>query len=310
MKTPNKDSRISSIIIALFVVFLWATSWVFIKIGLAEIPALTFAGLRYTLAFILLLPVVFLTNRGSSLRSISRQSWTKLILLGLLLYTVTQGAIFIALSYLPAVTVNLLWSFSTVTVAILGIRLLNERPTSFQWIGISLAIIGALIFFYPVSFPRSYQVGIIVSAIGILANAGSSILGREINRSGEVHPLIVTAISMGVGSIVLLTTGVFVQGLPRIGLQSWAIILWLAVVNTAFAFTLWNFTLRNLSATESSVINGTMLIWIPILAIVFLDEHITYKELIGLIVAGIGTLFVQLRKPSALARLLSRRSDP
>lgn len=308
MNLLTKNSRLSSAIIALFVVFLWATSWVLIKIGLQEIPALTFAGLRYTLAFIFLLPVVFLTKRGSSLHSISKRSWSRLIVLGLLLYTLTQGAIFVALAYMPAVTVNLLWSLSSITVAILGIRFLDERPTLFQWIGIILAIFGSVIFFYPVSFPRSYQVGIIVSAIGILANAGASILGRDINRSGELHPLIVTVISMGIGSIVLLTTGIFVQGLPVIGLQGWAIIAWLAVVNTAIAFTLWNFSLRNLSATESSVINGTMLIWIPILAIVFLDEQITYQELIGLIVAGLGTLIVQLRYPSALYRLLGRRT--
>ncbi|MGB2897038.1 MAG: DMT family transporter [Anaerolineales bacterium] len=309
MKLLNKNPRISSVIIALFVVFLWATSWVFIKIGLQEIPALTFAGLRYSLAFIFLLPVVFLTKKRSSLRSISKRSWAQLIVLGLSLYTVTQGAMFVALAYLPAVTVNLLWSFSSATVAILGIRFLDERPTSFQWGGVILAIFGAVIFFYPVSFPRSYQVGFIVSAIGVLANAGASILGRGINRSGEVHPLIVTVISMGIGSIVLLTTGIFVQGLPSIGLQGWALIAWLAVANTAIAFTLWNYTLRNLSATESSVINGTMLIWIPILAVVFLDEHITYQELIGLVVAGLGTLIVQLRYPSALYRFLGRRTS-
>ncbi|NIS78862.1 MAG: EamA family transporter [Anaerolineales bacterium] len=308
MKLHINNSRTSSAIIALFVVFLWATSWVFVKIGLQEIPALTFAGLRYTLAFIFLLPVVFMIKSGSSLRSITKRSLSQLLFLGLLLYTVTQGAIFVALDYMPAVSVNLLWSFSSVTVAILGIRFLNERPTLFQWVGVILAIFGAVIFFYPAAFPRNYQVGIIVSAIGILANAGASILGRDINRSGKLHPLIVTVVSMGIGSIVLLTSGIIVQGLPSIGLHGWAIIAWLAIVNTAIAFTLWNFTLRNLSATESSVINGTMMIWIPILAVVFLDEHITHQELIGMIVAGIGTFIVQLRHPSALYRLLGRRS--
>jgi drug/metabolite transporter (DMT)-like permease len=34
---------------------------------------------------------------------------------------------------LPAITVNLLWSFSSVLVALLGIGLLSERPTRFQW---------------------------------------------------------------------------------------------------------------------------------------------------------------------------------
>jgi drug/metabolite transporter (DMT)-like permease len=44
---------------ALLVTFLWSTSWVLIKIGLQDIPALTFAGLRYSLAFVCLLPFAF-----------------------------------------------------------------------------------------------------------------------------------------------------------------------------------------------------------------------------------------------------------
>ena len=113
---------------------------------------------------------------------------------------------------------------------------------------------------------------------------------------------------MGMGSIALLVTGIAVQGLPNISMRSWAIIAWLAVVNTAFAFTFWNHTLRTLSATESSIINGTMLVWIPVLAVVFLDERVTVKEVFGLVVVGLGTLIVQLRQPWIVTRFLSRRS--
>jgi drug/metabolite transporter (DMT)-like permease len=158
-----------------------------------------------------------------------------------------------------------------------------------------------------VTLPSSYLLGILIAAVGVLANAGASIVGRNINRSREIHPLVVTAISMGIGAIILLIAGVTIQGFPAIGFTGWVIIAWLAVVNTAVAFTLWNLTLRTLSATESSIINGTMLIWIPILAVVFLDERVTGKELLGLIAAGVGTLVVQLRYPGALSRLLRRR---
>jgi len=47
---------------------------------------------------------------------------------------------------------------------------------------------------------------------------------------------------------------------PVLSLKGWGIIVWLALVNTAFAFTLWNRTLQVLSAVESSIINNTMLI--------------------------------------------------
>jgi len=208
---------------------------------------------------------------------------------------------------LPAVTVNLLWSFSSVTVALMGIVWLAERPTRFQWLGVGLATLGAVIYFCPVALPTSQLFGVLVSVLGVLANAGASILGRAVNRAGDMHPLVVTVISMGIGSIVLLATGVAVQGLPEIGIKGWAIIAWLAVVNTAFAFTLWNHTLRTLSATESSIINGTMLIWIPVLAVLFLHERVTAKEAFGLAVAGVGMLIVQLRQPQIVTRLLRRQ---
>ena len=123
----------------------------------------------------------------------------------------------------------------------------------------------------------------------------SSIMGRGINRQARIHPLTVTLVSMGIGSIVLLGIGLAAEPLPSFNLRSWAIILWLVVVNTAFAFTLWNLTLRTLSIMESSVINNTMLIQIAILAWLFLCETLTWTEIIGLILAALGALLVQVR---------------
>ncbi len=289
------STHLVAVLQALFVVFLWATSWVFIKIGLQTISPLTFAGLRYILAFTFLLAVLLFSKAKKEIRILPKRLWMRFLILGILFYAGTQGASFVALAYLPAVMVNLLWSFSSVTVALLGMVWLYERPKLFQWSGIGLAIIGALIYFCPVAIPDAQVIGVIVAFIGVLANAMSSILGREINRSNKYHPLVVTVVSMGAGSIMLLAVGLNVEGIPKIDLMGWAIILWLAIVNTAFAFTLWNHTLRTISAMESSIINGTMLIWIPIFAVLFLGESISGKEIIGLGTVGVGTLIVQLR---------------
>ena len=274
-------SRAQVILLASFVVFLWATSWVLIKIGLEEIPPLTFAGLRYILGFVFLLPVFLSRSGWTSLAVQPASSWMKLLGLGLLFYALTQGASFVALAYLPAVTVNLLWSFSSVVVALLGIPILGEGVSGRQWIGVGLALGGALLFFHPVSFPAGYTPGLIAAVVGVGANALASILGRDINRAGEHTPLTITVISMGVGAAVLLGAGLLTQGLPRLSLRSWGIIAWLALVNTALAFTLWNRTLQTLQATESSVINGTMIIWIPILAVIYLGESLSVQEVLA-----------------------------
>jgi drug/metabolite transporter (DMT)-like permease len=243
---------------------------VLVKIGLEDIPALPFAGLRYTLAFFCLLPFAFRSRQLAALRHLSAGGWLRLAALGLLFYSVTQGAQFLSLYYLPAMTVSLLLSFTTVLVALLGIFLLGERPTVAQWGGTALYLAGVLVFFSPVlsasgrgnpagPWSPGQTIGLIVACAAVLANALSSILGREVNRRGDLEPVAVTVASMGIGAIALLAGGTAAQGLPRLSLVHWAIIAWLAVVNTAFAFTLWNHTLRTLSAMESSIINNTML---------------------------------------------------
>lgn len=303
------NKHLAAVLQALFAVFLWATSWVFIKIGLDDIPPLIFAGLRYLLAFVCLLPLFFLRGGPRALRSFSKGMWFQLIVLGLLFYAATQGASFVALAYLPAVTVNLLWNFSSVMVAILGIAWLSERPKARQWAGVLLATLGAGLYFYPVDFPQGQMIGVFVALGGVVANAFSSILGRKVNRLAQTDPLVITTVTMGIGALTLFGGALYFEGFPALDAKSWAIILWLAVINTAFAFTLWNHTLRTLSAMESSVINGTMLIWIPIFAVLFLGETITPKELLGLLVAGIGTLLVQLKNPIENAAPFDTQKD-
>lgn len=203
---------------------------------------------------------------------------------------------FIGLSLLPAVTVSLILNFTPVIVAVMGIFLLSEKPAVLQWSGTFLFLFGIVIYFYPVNLPMNKILGVIVMLVGVFANSGSAVLGRNINKAAKYSPLTVTTISMGIGSIAMLIVGLIVQGLPSLSLVNLFFLFWLAVVNTAFAFTLWNLTLQKLSAMESSIINGTMLIQTAILAWIFLGEPISLKEGIGMLVAAFGALIVQIRK--------------
>lgn len=288
--TPRRVAALQ----AFLVTFLWATSWILIKIGLEDIPALPFAGLRYGLGFVCLTPLLLVPARREKLRRIPARMWGMLVILGILYYAITQGTQFVGLAYLPAITVNMILSFTSVLVGLMGIRLLGERPGGWQWAGVGVFLLGALAYFYPLQIPAAEVVGYIAVTVGLLANASSSVLGRSVNRQGIVGPIEVTVITMGIGSIALLAGGLLTQGLPPLGLRSWLIIVYLAVVNTAFAFTLWNHTLRVLPAMESSVINGTLMIQIPILAVIFLHETVSLWQGVGIGLAVVGTLAVQL----------------
>jgi len=292
-----RSKRITAILQAIFVTILWATSWVLIKIGLHDnLPALTFAGLRYALAFVCLIPFVFLNqNNRNVISSLSSAAWGRLALLGVIFYTLTQGSQFLSLVYLPAATVSLTLGLTPVLVGAAGMGFLGEKPSIGQWLGIAMTIFGVGLYFLPTGFSNIQTIGLLIAVVGVVSNAAGSILGRIVNRDLTIPPVVITFVSMGVGAFLLLLIGGLIQGFGAMDIQSWLLIAWLAVVNTAFAFTLWNLTLQILTAVESSVINSLIMPQIAILAFVFLGEALNLQEVAGLILVGIGALVVQLK---------------
>ena len=295
-KTISTDYLLA-VIQAIFVTVLWSSSWVIIKFGLEDIPPVIFSGLRYTSASFILLFAIFIKEENrKQVFNLPKMKWIELIIYGLIFISFTQGAMFIALDLLPAITVSLMLNFTICVVIVLSAILLKEKPSVLQVTLIIFGLMGALLYFYPIIFPFSELIGLIVISIGVLANALASILGRSINRAKNLPPLIVTGLSMAFGSLAFLAFGLLFEGVPQLSVLSIAYILWLSIVNTAFAFTLWNKTMQKLRAVDSTLINSTMLPQITFLAIIFLGEYPTQLELVGLIILAASIMLVQFNQ--------------
>jgi drug/metabolite transporter (DMT)-like permease len=209
----------------------------------------------------------------------------------------TQGGQFLTLDHLEAITFSLLLNFTSVLVALFGIVALREMPSRLQWGGIVVFLAGVLVYFLPVTRSGSGPLGLVLGGFTVCANSAATLLGRSVNREGTISPVVVTGVSMGIGGIALLGTGMAVEGFRPFSPTGWLIIAALAVVNTALAFTLWNRSLQHLSAVESSLINNTMLVQIAVLAWLFLGERLGLREVVGLILAA-GGIFMASLKPA------------
>ncbi len=283
-----------AILQAILVTILWSSSFVIIKYGLEGLSPIIFAGMRYSAASVILIAAVLVSPKyRDEVSNLTSGWWLKLLFYGLIFYTFTQGLMFIGLSLLPAITVSFVLNFTLIFVLILATFVLKEIPNKKQIIIVIFAFLGGVIYFYPLDVIDESKTGLLIITLAMLFNAIASIYGRYINRSRLQSPLTITAISMGAGSLILLIWGVIAEGLPNLKIIDIVYILWLSLLNTALAFTLWNKAMQNLQATEITIINGLMLPEITILAILFLDEYPSILDWFGIIIITMSAFLIQ-----------------
>ena len=278
---------------AYLVTFLWSSSYILVKIGLTELPPLTLVALRYIIASAALFPIAYVKRETYLVGG--WRTLLKLLFLGFSGYTVAQGLQCVGLYYLPAVSVTFILNFTPVIVLALGIVSMREYPTPLQLMGMLLALAGAYIYFNaPLS--STNLLGVVITLISGAGWAVYIVASRLLFIKDQVSTLSLTASPMVMGTLLLATASLSLEGLSNISLSSWIIIIWLGLINTAIAFFLWNNSLKKLEAFEISVLQNTMLVQIAILAWIFLGESLTTVKITPMVMVLVGALMVQLRK--------------
>jgi len=292
VRAQARHGKLVSILEALFVTFLWSSSYVLIKIALVEVTPMLFAAIRYSMASIILIAVNLMSTRNEDWR-LSKNDILLLIAAGFFGYTVAQGLQIVGLLYLPATMVTLILNFTPVFVLLMEAVLLKEVPTTIQVGGTLIALSGALLYF-------SGQVGttnpagvalVLASGIGWAAYL---IILRRIQRTGNMSSVRLTGITMSVGTLGIVALVPFFEPFRMPSMSAMLILLWLSVVNTALAFFIWNHVLRFLRAYELSILQNSMLVQIAILSFIFLGESPTWMMIAGMILVLVGIVLVQV----------------
>lgn len=275
---------------SLVVVGVWGSSFVLVKAGLRYAGPLTLAALRYTAAFLILLPFAL----GGNTRPRSRGIWARLALIGLCAYTVGNGCLFWGLQYLPSTTSSFLMSLVPLLVLAMGIPWLREYPTRAQWAGLVICLAGCGAFFAP-GLRAGEPLGLAVTGLGLVAFAVFGILGREVARDGSVGTLALTAFPLGFGGVALLPVALVAEGVPRMAAPGIGIVLWLALVNTALAYLLYNHALQTLTALEMNLVLNLSPFATALIAHFALGEHLVAIQYAGMVVAIVGVALAQWR---------------
>jgi len=289
----HRSPRIPALLAMVLAAAVWATSFVGVRYVLEEVGPFTLAGLRYSLAFVLLLP--WLWRRRDNLEIRSKAMLKKLALIGVSQYAVGNGALFWALKSLPATAGALGLCLVPIPVLVFGFFHLRERPQLLQVVGLAVAIGGSVVFFGP---------GLGLGGPGALAALGVALVafsvlpvwGRELAREGQVGNVVLTSLPLAIGGALALVAGLAWEGWPHLSLPGWGIVWGLAVVNTALAYLLFNYALRQLTALEASLILNLSPVGTALLARATLGEALSATQVGAVFAVVVGVSLAQWRR--------------
>lgn len=270
---------------------IWGSTWLFIKLGLEDLPPVSFAGIRFLIATVIL--ISFVRIRRLRLPS-TRKEWLLLLWTGILTFTLNYGLLFWGerrvTSGLAAILQTIIPVFGLV---IAHYYLPSERMTWAKVSGVLLGIAGiVVIFFHQLSGESSAGfAGSIAIVIGAFAAAWSNVLIKA--RGTHLDPAVLAAGQMAFGFIPLLVLGWAFEGSPlsfHWTTRAVVSLFYLALIGSCCAFLLFYWLVQHMEVTKTMLISLVTPVLAVLLGLWWLGEQVTWNIGFGAlaIMAGIG----------------------
>ncbi|HEX8085379.1 MAG TPA: EamA family transporter [Solirubrobacteraceae bacterium] len=275
-------------------VLVWSSTWVAIKIGLDDLPALFGAGIRFGLAGVLLLAGARLAGRSL------RTDPILATILAVLPFATTYGLVYWAEQHIPSGLTAVLFGVLPLYTALLAAVALPDEPLRRRLLaGIAIAIVGLAL-----AFNESLELGDddlawVAALAAALSSLPSAIGNISIKRRGALlDALVLNGWAMlGAGVLLLLASAPSEDwGDATLTAASAGSVLYLALIGTAFTFVGLTLLLRELTAVATSYIS--MLIPFGALAFGALleDEVVTGTAILGATLVATGIAVAQWRR--------------
>ncbi|MHB1609522.1 MAG: DMT family transporter [Acidiferrobacter thiooxydans] len=263
---------------------LMGSSFAVVQMGIRYAPPLFLAGLRFSLAGLILAFGIRQRPHPHDWRL-----WARVIAIGLLQTTGVMGAIFLSLQTIPAGESAILTFANPMLVVVFSAFFLGTRYRAVQWIGAALGLAGvAVAVGIATSDAWHLHIGVVYGLASAVFWAVATLL---LKRWGPlIDSWVMTAYQMLVGGVFLIGLGALLEG-PHFQITPASIIIlvWLVVMASIVQFGAWFYVLHHEDPARASA----YLFLAPVFGVVtgwgLLNQPIGVDVVIGtvLIVAAI-----------------------
>ena len=263
--------------------FLWGSMYVVSKIALRTVPPVTLLALRYLVS----VPSLYLLLRmRKAIKPVEKKDRPILFSIGFLGYFFSFCLQMLGIARLSGSVSSLLGAMNPIFIPILAAIFLKEKITWAKIASVVVSMIGVVTI-----------VGIggtvdIAGALFMLASvslwSATSIIIRRV--SGRYDPMQIAMTATGfalpftaVWALIELRTETLTLPLPSL-----LAVLYMGIIGTALAHTLWNTCLKRMDASFCSMFYPLQPLVSSILGVIFLHEAITPNFVIGGLIVSCG----------------------
>lgn len=284
----NSSSTASQRAMFVFICFVWGTTWLAMKVGIATVSPGIFAGLRWTIAGAIIL--AFRRARGQRVMPPPRLI-PRLVFVSVILITLNQVIQLYGLKYITAGLGAVISSALTpIALLVFAVAAGQERFSARQLAAISVGVVGVLTLFGPAAIAGTLDVwqviGAALVAIGVLCYTAGSVMTRPMMRTLE--PVQLAGLTDLIGGVVLLISSLAIEpgawesmrlhwGWPAF--LGW---LYLLVPGALMSTTMYFLLVRDWGASRP----GTYAFISPVIAVVlgcsFFGENLDWGDAVGM----------------------------
>ena len=274
------------IVAALFCTyFIWGSTYLAIRFGIESFPPFLMAGLRFTVAGLIL----YVVMRFLGAPNPTKQQWLGASAVGILLPALGNGTVCYVQQTVSSSVAALAIATAPIWMAIFS-SIWGHRITRQEWLGIAIGLVGIVL----LNLGGSLH-GDVGSALLLIFAAASWSFGSVWDkRLAMPQGLMAAAAQMLVGGVVLMIVSAYAneQWPAYISPKSWGAMLFLVVLGSLVAYSAYQYllkTVRPLVASSNTFVNPVVAF---IVGIWLANEVVTTNEYIALAVILAGVILV------------------
>ena len=275
-----------AVILLFITAVLWSTGGILIK--MTSCHPLVIAGVRCAIAFPFLTFIYYRQIKSKMCKEVSAVSgseksfsliianfkFSRIQLAGAVCYCLTVVLFVVATKMTTAANAILLQYSAPIYVAVFGIWLLKERVEYFDWIIISIALFGILLFF----LDKLTLTGLWGNIIALITGVSFALLIIFMRMQKDSSPL--GTVVLGNFITVIVCLPMIIKNFP-VNIETWIGLVLLGVFQLGLAYVLFSIAIKKVTALQGIMIPLIEPILNPLWVLLFYGEEPGWWSIIG-----------------------------